>query len=224
MAITFLDAQTALLDYVNRPSSEMATQAKREINNALYWVQRQHEFKYSERLINVLYPAGTLMLELNGACDGIPRNWLSFQQLAQPTDISGQLLEMTSYNQIQQERGGYQKKFGSPNTEHTHQEYTSDVHGLRVFLCDKSFGLYPNPPANVSLLVNLHVVLPRLVTDTDTTFLLELGFDFIIDKALSRMNMYLKEDARVPVSEEQMAKDFESLVQWDSQIRRSVNG
>lgn len=224
MAITFLDAQTALLDYVNRPSSEMATQAKREINNALYWVQRQHEFKYSERLINVLYSANTLLLELASACDGFPRNWLSFQLLANSTDTSGQLLATTSYNQIQQERAEYQKKFGSPNTEHTHQEFTSDVHNSRIFLCDKSFGLYPTPTSDVSLLVNLHVFLPRLVADTDTNFLLELGFDFILDKALSRMNMYLKEDARVPVSEEQMAKDFESLIQWDSQIRRSVDG
>ena len=224
MAITFLDAQTALLDYVNRPSSEMATQAKREINNALYWVQRQHEFKYSERLINVLYPAGTLMLELNSACDGIPRNWLSFQELAVQTDVQGQLLELTSYAQVQAERVKFQRNFGNPVAEYSHQEFTTDVHTRRVFLCDKSFGLYPNPSADVYLLINLHVFLPRLVNDTDTNFLLEFGFDFIIDKALSRLNMFMKEDVHVPVSEEQMAKDFESFIQWDSQIRRSTDG
>ena len=224
MPITLLDAQTALLDYVNRPASEMAAQAKREINNALSWVQRQHEFKYTERLISVLYPANTLTMELTGACEGYPRNWLSFQELATASDTSGQLLELTSYAQIQAERGKFQRRFGSPDAEHSHQEFTSDVHARRVFLSDKGFGLYPTPVADVTLLINLHVILPRLSEDTDTNFLLDFGFDFIIDKALSRMNMFMKEDVHVPVSEEQMAKDFESLIQWDSQIRRSVDG
>ena len=224
MAITLLDARTALLDYVNRPSSEMASQADREINNALYWVQRQHEFKYTERLIKVVYPANTLQLELTGACEGMPRNWLNLQLLSTVDDNSGLLLSVTSYNEIQQERLAFQRSWNETENPGSFSTFVTDAHQYRAFLTNAAFGLFPIPTVDLNVLVNLHIFLPRLVDDVSTNFLLEVGFDFIIDKALSRMNMYLKEDARVPVSEEQMAKDFESLVQWDSQIRRTSNG
>lgn len=224
MAITLLDARTALLDYVNRPSSEMASQADREINNALYWVQRQHEFKYTERLIKVVYPANTLQLELTGACEGMPRNWLNLQLLSTVDDNTGLLLSVTSYNEIQQERLAFQRSWNETENPGSFSTFVTDAHQYRAFLTNAAFGLFPIPTVDLNVLVNLHIFLPRLVDDVSTNFLLEVGFDFIIDKALSRMNMYLKEDARVPVSEEQMAKDFESLVQWDSQIRRTSNG
>lgn len=224
MAITLLDARTALLDYVNRPSSEMASQADREINNALYWVQRQHEFKYTERLIKVVYPANTLQLELTGACEGMPRNWLNLQLLSTVDDNSGLLLSVTSYNEIQQERLAFQRSWNETENPGSFSTFVTDAHQYRAFLTNAAFGLFPIPTVDLNVLVNLHIFLPRLVDDISTNFLLEVGFDFIIDKALSRMNMYMKEDARVPVSEEQMAKDFESLVQWDSQIRRTSNG
>lgn len=224
MAITLLDARTALLDYVNRPSSEMASQADREINNALYWVQRQHEFKYTERLIAVTYPAGTLQLELTGACEGMPRNWLNAQLLSAAGETSGTLLEFTSYNALQQERLKFQKDWNQVVGETNYSDFVGKNHVYKCFLVNTALGLFPTPPVDVNLLVDLHIFLPRLSDDADTNFLLEVGYDFIIDLALSRMNMYLKEDARVPVSDSAMSKSLEALFQWDSQIRCTPNG
>ena len=224
MPITLLDAQNALLDYVNRPSSELAAQAKREINNALYWVQRQHEFKYTERLISVTYPANTLQLELTGACEGTPRNWLNVQLLGKSGATTGTLLSFLSYNDLQQERLTFQKSWNQVDNEACHSTFVNSNHLYKCFLISTALGLYPTPSTDVELLVNMHVFLPRLVEDTDTNFLLEVGFDFVIDLALSRMNMYMKEDARVPVSDSALSKSLEALFQWDSQIRCTPNG
>lgn len=230
MANTFVTAYTDLLDYINRPSSELLTQAKREINNALLWLQRKRPFKMTERLIRVTYPANALHINLSAACEGTLRNLLNVSMLATATDTVGKLLEITSYDLLMRERRQWQgdheplPEYQAINDPSTHSNYTDSIHKYRVFqVGENNIGLYPTPTIDVNLVIDLHIWLPELVATTDTNFFFIYAYDVLLLRALSRTNLYLKEDRRISVSQAELAESYEALIEWDASILSPIN-
>jgi len=220
--MNFLELRTAVLGYINRPASEFDTFVGNEINAVLLQMQRLHEFKLSERLVKIVYPAATLQLDITGACEGLPRNYLNTQLLTNATDNEGQLIKICSYNALQSERFQYQRANGYSDYSElspTHSDYVSMVQKVRMFLTGKAIGLYPVPITSINLLLNLSIWLPDLIDDTDTNFLTDFASDLIIDKAVDRLNYFMKEDARSEVAVKYTQEGWEALMQWDSQVR-----
>lgn len=225
MANTFVTAYTDVLDYINRPAAEMATQAKREVNNAILWLQRKRAFKMSERLIRVTYPANALKINLSAACEGLLRNLLHVSMASAATDTIGKVLKITTYDRLMRERRQWQgdheplPEYQAINDPSTHSNHVDSLYKYRVFQMGESdIGLYPTPTADVTLVINLHIWLPELVADADTNFFLTYAYDVLLLRALSRANLYLKEDRRVPITKEELDDAYLALVEWDASI------
>jgi hypothetical protein len=219
------------MDYINRPRVEQLARVKTEINKAQMWIQRKHAFKMTERLVQVLYPASSLMVNVDEACEGSIRNLLSVQQLAQSTDRTGTMLNLESYAGLMKDRKQYQlsrepldRDIWPNSAEPDHTEHVSRVHGYSVFQLGANIGLYPTPSVDVHLLVNLHIWLPELEDDEDTNFLLDYGYDVLHWRALSRLAVYFKDDSRLEPVGALFADAWEALMSWDAAVRPPYDG
>jgi hypothetical protein len=225
---TFLQAQTAVLDYINRPSSEMLTVVKREINLTILWMQRMHKFQYSERVIRLTYPATAVSIDLTEPCGGRLRDVINLQLLSTDTGIAGRPLWVRSFDAIIQERSKFLRGHRHDedelpqNSDLTFDSWVTRNASYYGFLSGENLGLYPTPTVTQYLLINLHIWLAELSADSDTNFLLENCYDFIILKTLQRYNTYSKQDGRNPVSAEELAILWEGIKQWDGQVMVST--
>lgn len=229
---TYLEAQDELLDWINRPASEMRVRAKSIINQTILWMQRKHQFHFAERLIRVTYPANSFKLDITTACDGRPRDYKNIQLLSQASSNEGLNLYMKSYSSIMMEKFKYQRTsnpvdfdmrdFGSqsmpPVDEAAFSTFITRNHQHFAFFNGSDLGLYPTPQADKLLLINLHVFLDTLSADDDTNFLLENCYDFIILKSLKRMNIFLKTEGRIPIPAEEVQDAWDSILQWDKEV------
>lgn len=228
----FSDAYTDLLDFMNRPASELLTQAKREVNNALLWLQRKRAFKMTERLIRFTYPANELFIDLTTVCEGSIRNLINCAYLSSIEKTSGIQLAIYSYDAIQRKRRDFQGKFENVDPEYltdpdqvpSHAEFVSRVNRFHLFqVGENKLGLYPTPQQDIALMLNLNIWLPTLVNDSDTNFFFTYGYDVLLMRAMSRSTIYMKEDRRLEVIAADLADAYSALIEWDGQIRDPID-
>lgn len=229
------DFQTAtedLMDMVSRPLSELTVfnAAKRELNNAVRWLQRNHAYRFTERLTRFTYPASTLTIKLDSVCEGTLRDINSFQLLGTADANGGQILEYKTYNQIQASRRKFQRETANGSAAQEvqfvcdtigNETYTSLVHKYFFFRMGEDLGLYPTPTADVEILMNAHIWLPEMTLDADTNFFLTYGYDVVQMVALKKMGIYLKEDNRFGMTQEEINAEVSTLIAWDSQVAES---
>ncbi len=228
MITTFQDIYTDLLDYVNRPASELLVQAKREVNLALLWMQRKHKFNLSERLITVTYPANTLLINITEACEGRPRDYLNFQLLSSADAQSGTFIPAKSFDAVMQERFKYQRSKSpregefrdvvNPPDDQTYYNHLRSYGDGFVFFSGDRVGLYTNPTTDRYLMINLHVWLAPLEENDDTNFLLQNCYDYVLLRAVKRMNIFLKDEGRNQITKEELDDSWDSCLQWDSEV------
>lgn len=226
---TFLEAQDDLLDYINRPASEMRNRVKTEIKNTILWMQRMKQFHFAERLIRVTYPAGSLKINIGDVCDGRPRDYKNFQLLSSLTANEGLNLRNRSYSSLMMEKDKYQRSSmpidfdtdytnGSVLNEGSYANNVARINKHFVFFSGSDVGLYPTPSNDSYLLICLHVFLDNLSADGDTNFLLDNCYDFIVLKTLKRLNIFLKSEARIPIPAEEVEQCWQSVLQWDREV------
>ena len=229
MATTFLNAYTRLMGLINRPVSEttVLAEAKAAINDAIDQLQRNHAYHYSERLFNFTYPAATQQVNLQNICGGVLRDIHTIQIIANESAYGGPILEYMSYNQIQMKRRKYQREHPVWNAneewdyvtnENGHEEYTSRQNRYLFFRLGENIGLYPVPTEDVQLLINAHIWFIPLVDDDDESFFLTFAYDVVMTLALKRMNVYMKEDNRFGMTEQEIASTLQTLIAWDGQV------
>jgi len=226
---TFENVTDSLLDHINRPELEMLATCQREVNAVLLWMQRKHKFQFSERLVTITYPANTLYVELVNACEGRPRDFITAQVLASSTSTSGKALQIRRYSEIiarkdKLQRGRVDSPWETESSHITDPSISTFDRDMKVyaesclFLSGTRLGYFAQPQNDRFLLLNLHIWLPELVNPTDTNFLLENCYDFIILKCLRRMNILLKEEARTMITDAELQEGWESCLQWDSEV------
>lgn len=220
----FETAYTALMDMVNRPLTDLGvlTAAKREINNAVRFLQRNHAFVYSERLVPIVYPSGELFVNL-GTISSLLRDVCSVQQVSANGNLQGKPLKVKSYNQLQSQRMRYDQRNPVPPTDIDiciEEAYRQD---MIVFIAGQALGLYPKPGSAVNLLIHCHVWESSMNSDDDTNFLIEYGFDVVLLIALRKMQLYMKDLSVAAVTKEEAADAVQTLIAWDSQVKETPN-
>lgn len=60
--------------------------------------------------------------------------------------------------------------------------------------------------------------MPRLVKESDTNFLLDYGFDFIMYRSIIELNFFIKEDERFQVSNALVSDAWNTLTAWDASL------
>lgn len=233
---TFGDLITDVLDIINRPASESRARVAREINNTISGMQRRYVFKYTERLVGFQYPANEFTIKLDPVLEGKARNYISLQLNNSITDnpgyaarqINGKPLRLMTYGKLMREIHAYQRKnavdefadqiLDDPRTLNT---FVARTHGFFGFLLKDELGLFPTPGNAVNLMLGLNIWLPPLVNDSDTNFLLDFCYDYIMADALTRLNMSLKIDSRYSFTKDQMNTLWDSVVAWDASIENT---
>jgi len=224
---TFGTTITDLLDYVNRPRAELGPAAARAINNTISLMQRRYRFKMSERLINVIYPATQLTLDMADAGQGIVRDYLSVSIIRpDAAGVVGIPLVIRNYSELISQADKYnrtnradefkEEAFNEPYQLSTHIQRNR---AFEAFQMGNRLGLYPTPQNDVNLNINFHVWLPKLVEDDDTNFFLQYCGDYVFTRALQTLQLSLKVDKRYPVTSAELADLWETVSQWDSQIQ-----
>jgi len=226
---TFGTVITDLLDYVNRPRVELGPAAARAINNTVTVMQRRHMFKMSERLINITYPANSLTIDLADFGQGSLRDLLSIQ-LKRPDaqgivgvpvvikNYSELIAAADKYNRTNRADEFKEEAFNEPYQLSTHIQRNR---ACEAFIVGNQIGLYPTPTVDTQLNVNFHCWLPKLVDDSETNFLLEYCTDYVFTRALQTLQMSIKVDKRYQITAAESADLWETISQWDSQIRNS---
>ena len=232
---TFLTAVTDLLDYVNRPSSEALSQAKRELNNTIRWLQRRYNFKYAEKLASFTYASGVLSYNLTDICGGLLKRLESVQLMSGASDTRGQNLEFHQYKQIQKMKFDYIKRHedaaegltdANDRTRVTSfEDYVTRTHRYYAFTVGKTFGLFPTPGSDAQVLIHATIWTNDLSADADTHYLLDYCYDAVLDLAAARYtDLYLKDDSRMKVTSVLAQLALASIESWDAQVSESYNG
>lgn len=227
---TFRTAYMALMDAVNRPESEtvVLTRAKREINNAVRQLQRDHAYNYTERLTKFTYPAATLQLDLGAICGGSLRDLMSVQQVSADGITQGKPLKLMTYSQLQNMRRKYERTHTAGVTNEIFNETLSGWTIEDAYRCDKiaflvgsNFGIYPTQQSACYYMLNCHIWMPVMSGDDDTNFLLEYGCDVVDMLALKRMHIYMRNDSQFQFSEQELTEAKATLLAWDGQVTRN---
>lgn len=177
------------------------------INNALIFTQRQHDFEWNKAVVKIVCaPVGNVSIAVTeaGVACKVKRIIKAFGSV-QPTRGLDRSLPYLSRQSMISDVTGLHKTQNQPCDP-------AVVHdGQDVFL------LTP-PSTNYDLWFYAVKWLPRLASTTDTNFLFEYGFDFLMYRTLQELNFYLKEDERFPINKQLLSEAWSSLVDWDTSL------
>jgi len=225
MAITFQTTYETVMSVISRPTTETAvlTMAKREVNNAILFLQRHHSFALAEELSELTYAAGAQSTAITGL-----RSVLSAQVLSSTGSYEGKPLRVFTYSQLQARRlqyfrtlpAGHDTTFDTPSdlTDELSLEsaFRRDVVG---FVVANKFGLYPRPTVETRILLHRSLFLAELSGTSDTNFLLDYAFDVVVKLAVRSMRAYLRFDSSYAISDAEVQMALDALVRWDTQLR-----
>lgn len=227
MSNTLSDIRADILDFINRPQSESQDRVDRAINRAINHLQLRHQFVFAERMVRLVYPAGTLLLNVADLLGGKPRDIFSCEVLGTIESTTGKsisikkLVELKAKNHKFQKthyRGDYQEENNNSITE---LEFMRSNQDYCVFLTEGKLGIFPTPTSDVNLLCCFHLWFDNLVEDDDTNFFLDFCDNFIILKALYQLNTLLKSESRNQINALELTDAFDACLNWDSQVSNS---
>lgn len=92
----------------------------------------------------------------------------------------------------------------------------SNYYPYKAFLLGQNVGLYPTQNAAVNTKVLFSKKLATLTADADTNILLDNCSELIVNLALQKLNNYLTEDERFPVTKNAIDRSLAAAQQWDS--------
>jgi len=233
MSLKFSDIYNQLMLMVNRPTSETSvlTGAKWEINQAIKYLQRNHAYRYTETISEFTYQPSTLWVDLGTICGGLLRDVLSIQQLNTSGKPEGRPLQIVSYTQLQQMRAHFARTHS--RLDDWYAPLNCDDYAITIedafrrdriaFVSGQNIGIYPMVQESATYMINCHIWMKPLILDSDTNFFLDFASDVVLMKALMRMHIYMKTDARFQVTQEEFTECLSTLIAWDSQVNETPN-
>ena len=219
----FLELQTRLLDYADTTSAAALNQAKRAINDAIRWANRQYKFKFAEGIVAITYPADTLYIDIDVVCNTQVLSLITVQQLGTITETGGLVLPILDYARLQMRRFKHDQVKGEH--EYDDERYlTETIKEHHIFTLGRGFGLYPTPTDDVALFIHFNEMLAPLVADADTNFFAQYLTDLIVSKALqSSFRMFLSAEKREALDPLVVEAEWASAIAWDKQVRDQEN-
>lgn len=216
--MNFSEAYTTVLDYVNRPSQAMLIQAKREVNRACEFLNRNTDFIYSTALGVVTYTSGALTIPFDTLFTEIQKCFsiTSLQKLTSESAKSGVPIRIVGYEQIQELR-----------RTHNAIDSNSDIEVLGdgqyvAYFANNGLGLFPVPSSTVYLLAQYKTKLPTLSTDGDSNYLLNYVPDLVITRAVMQFAYYLKDKDLAAMFAERFKAEWEQAIAWNMTLKERV--
>lgn len=206
------------LSWINRPSSEMGAQVTKEIFAVINQMQKRVKFAALEDIQNFTVPANTLTIT-----PGVSMMWIhSVELLAASTDTTGTVLPCYSYNEIIQLKKNFQRTNTYPDTFQPQNLPPSDLEfmgndGPYAFRIANKIGVYPTSTEPRYLRVNyIEKITDSFDVNTGTEFL-EMTADYVVLKAVERLNDFLKIEARNQLTAERVKEAWDAVIEWNNQ-------
>ena len=209
---TFGDIKQAVLGYVTRAQSSFQAGSQNmvpiAVNNAIMKAQRQHDFEWCKGVFSVeCKPVGLVSNARNELGQTVlAKRVIKAFGTVQPTGHNDKSIPYLSRTSAIADATSLSKNAGmtmcTPAVIHD---------GLKV---------YVTPEPSKAYVAYFYGVLwlPKLVSDVDTNFLLDFGFDYLLYSALLELNFFIKEDERFNISKSMLAESWSTLLDWDSSL------
>lgn len=203
---TFGELKEIILGCISRVQSSFQSGgtnfANVAINNALLYTQRNWDFEWNKGVVSVACdPVGltTKALDANGAQVKLKRIIKAFGT-SEPTGHRD--TEIGYYSRGAQIKDDTAIGCGTLKPRVVHE-------GRRVWMTPKP------TEEDYTLFFYAVKMLPKLEKDSDTNFLLEYGFDYLMYRSIMELNFFIREDERFPVTAGMVRDAWQSLVNWD---------
>ena len=237
---TLIDALCAFMTRDSFSSAGGQNLALLAVNNAKMFMMRKNNWQMQHFMVNLpnvdllngqtldpncawqstVNPAGAAantLLSANGFKVGtVTRAWIPLNGLQQPYFPIDVISRSVHVKRLQR------------RLEHYYQAMDKTVlqwgYGSKFYYCVRMGNLVYIEPATLQNLgqtftlgFDAFVWFPPYDTSVWTTdFFLDYTYDFLMYKALEELNFYLKEDQRVPISQQRMEKLWLDAVAWDN--------
>lgn len=232
MALTFVQMQNEVATYMNRTNASFVNGStdilKRAINKARKWAEMRRNFELSRLSVKIpsvsLTTGGALSTAVDNA-DGTTPVVVKLIERAFLALSSGDTVPVEFVSRDYHMRR-VQRRFENIQT-------TTDVAPAKQTVLYQTFAvvqqgekIYVVPPNAQSfgglstIPVYLDVVRwrPDYSADGDTDFFLDHCTEFILYRSLYQLNLHLKEDQRIPISQAALADAWDSVIQWDTSL------
>lgn len=237
--MNFQNLREAVADYAQLSLGENQRRIDRCLNMALMLAQQRHPFENNKDFGVGTYPANQFLVDVNALFSANNIKALhSVQLLDTATDTRGVPLPIEPYEQLVERmrrwQGNYiptlaindidQMKAGLM-TEF--EEYLRLQAPYIVFTRGKDFGLYPTPTEDKYLLLHYTNFLSDLSADSDSNFLTESGWNWMMLQAVAYLNVGRMDPIKqswIPlVSKNQLDVAWEAITRWDSSTVGQTN-
>lgn len=209
----FYNIKQVVLGCVSRLSSSFNTGTQNfvdiAVNNAIIYAQRKADFEWNKGDISIeCDPTGNIMSakDEDGCVVKIKKIIKAYGLTQPPMGASPSIPYLSKVSQIADDTLTQKSACWAPDSPRV-------IHnGQKVF----------HVPTPTETPYNLYFYavkwLPRLVKDSDTNFLLEYGFDFIMYRSILELNFFIKEEERFQVSQAMVQEAWNTLVGWDASL------
>lgn len=178
------------------------------INNAVIFAQRNHDFQWLKEGVSIVCNPKGSVLSAKDAC-GCPVKLKRIIKAFGTTEPTG--------------HGDLEIPFLTRQTQITSQSNASKngccgTSGAIVIQDGQNVYLSPTKEGEHTLYFYALKWLPRLTKDSDTNFLFDYGFDFLMYRSIYELNFFIKEDERFQVSTKMLNDSWASLTGWDTYL------
>lgn len=219
--MTFNELVTKLLDFYKLPSADYSGVAATSIQSAHLAAQRDHNFFLAQTLTDLVYvdsidSPGLKVSPLPSGTKLVLSVEIKREPGVTPAEYGVTLDRIPYAKLIKDRRTQLGQGLTAPGVYDNNPDPKGDseLFPLSYFILEDDIGLYPVPSSSVHLTLHRIKWLPT-PTEDDSDFLTEYGWDYLLFKAMTYLNMFLREDIRVPVNNEIMQQKWNSLLQWD---------
>lgn len=195
-------------------------------NMARRWAERQRNFELcrtTAQVTNVHYTNGALLTTatLKGTATAVlvkavEKAFLPF------SDGSGEfpIDVITRAKHVEKIQRYYQKQATTTPEDSDPTNYSSTFalvrHGDLIYITPSDSTALGS--ATITVYLDIVKWLPEYSGDSDTDFFLDYCSDFMLLRTVHMLNFLIKEDLRMPVSKDEMAVAWQSVIAWDSSM------
>lgn len=220
------DLKNAIASYLTRNLADFVAVGSRDIllqaiNNAKNYAQRAADFEYARvytKVLNVVPADGgnldNAVLYSSGTAVKLKSAEHGFVALTSGGEYPVAIISRASYNDRLKRL--YANVTSSQDAE-SMQPSINPTDQFYVF-SGRTFYLYPKPSANYTAYFDGIEWIQDWSTGSETSFLLDYCFDYLLLRSIYELNLYLKEDMRVPISEKVMADHWQNIIHWNSTV------
>lgn len=208
---TFGHIKEVILGHLTRNGMSMQTEGgvdmvAASIHSAQTYIQRKRDFQWAKTDIYIQCdPTGDLILN---AVEVDTKQPVKIKRINVAYGTKEPSLE-----------GGPKVDYISKNSQVYRQTYNQSGSTCeRVIHSATKVFASPRPEGAYKLWFEAVKWIPPLVNESDTNFLLEYGFDFMLYRSLKELNFYLKEDQRFQINNNLLTEAEMGLLQWDDSL------